>query len=110
MQSDHYDALIIGGGPAGLSAAIYLARSLRSVVVIDSDRPARSDWVQVNHNFLGFPGGVSIIELGQRGREQAEQFGARIINAEVTSLTQADGHFEAVVDSEVVRGRAVILA
>ena len=110
MQSDHYDALIIGGGPAGLSAAIYLARSLRSVVVIDSDRPARSDWVQVNHNFLGFPGGVSIIELGQRGREQAEQFGARIIKAEVTSLTQADGHFEAVVDSEVVRGRAVILA
>ena len=76
MQTDQYDALIIGGGPAGLSAAIYLARSLLSVAVFDCDRPARSDWVQINHNYLGFPGGISIIELGKRGREQAEQYGA----------------------------------
>jgi thioredoxin reductase (NADPH) len=110
MQLDHYDALIIGGGPAGLSAAIYLARSLRSVVVIDSDRPARSDWVQVNHNFLGFPGGVSIVELCQRGREQAELYGARFLNAEVTALAQSGDHFQATIEGDIVRGRAVILA
>lgn len=110
MRPDQYDALIIGGGPAGLSAAVYLARSLRSVAIFDSDRPARSDWVQVNHNYLGFPGGVSIIELGQRGREQADQFGARFINAEVTALAKSGEVFEATVDGEIVRGRAVILA
>ena len=110
MQPDDYDALIIGGGPAGLSAAVYLARSLRAVAVFDCDRPARSDWVQVNHNYFGFPGGISIIELGKRGREQAEQFGARVFLAEVTSLARVDGRFEATADGEVVRGRAVILA
>jgi thioredoxin reductase (NADPH) len=110
MRTDQYDALIIGGGPAGLSAAIYLARNLLSVAVFDCDRPARSDWVQVNHNYLGFPGGISIIELGKRGREQAEQYGAHFVNAEVTLLDQVDGGFEVTAQGTTARGRAAILA
>lgn len=110
QASDHYDALIIGGGPAGLTAAIYLARSLRSVAVFDCDRPARSDWVQVNHNYLGFPGGISIIELGKRGRGQAEQYGVRFIDAEVTALARTGDHFEATAQDSTAHGRAVILA
>jgi thioredoxin reductase (NADPH) len=110
MQPDHYDALIVGGGPAGLSAAIYLARSLRSVVVIDSDRPARSDWVQVNHNYLGFPDGISIVDLGKRGRAQAEQYGARFYETEATSISRLDGEFEVTAGQHKLCGRAVILA
>jgi thioredoxin reductase (NADPH) len=105
-----YDAVIIGGGPAGLTAAIYLARSLRSVAVFDCDRPARSDWVQVNHNYLGFPDGISIVDLGKRGRAQAEQYGARFYETEATSISRLDGEFEVTADQHKLCGRAVILA
>jgi thioredoxin reductase (NADPH) len=105
-----YDAVIIGGGPAGLTAAIYLARSLRSVAVFDCDRPARSDWVQVNHNYLGFPDGISIVDLGKRGRAQAEQYGARFYETEATSISRLDGEFEVTAGQHKLCGRAVILA
>lgn len=105
-----YDALVIGGGPAGLTAAIYLTRSLRSVALFDCDRPGRSDWEQVNRNYLGFPGGVSISELSKRGREQAEAFGAHFYNVEVTSLAKSGELFEATAGQETLTGRAVILA
>jgi thioredoxin reductase (NADPH) len=105
-----YDAVIIGGGPAGLTAAIYLARSLRSVAVFDCDRPARSDWVQVNHNYLGFPDGISIVDLGKRGRTQAEQYGARFYETEATSISRLDGEFEVTAGQHKLCGRAVILA
>ncbi|MEA2525401.1 MAG: thioredoxin reductase [Thermomicrobiales bacterium] len=107
---DLYDALVIGGGPAGLSAAIYLARACRSVAVIDCDRPGRSDWAQVNHNYLGFPEGISIVELCTRGREQAERFGASLHQTEVASLTQEEGLFKACGPGLVLHGRAVVLA
>ncbi|HZH06529.1 MAG TPA: NAD(P)-binding protein, partial [Lautropia sp.] len=51
------DAAIVGGGPAGLAAAVNLARALRSVLVFDRPQPGRSDYPQVNHNYLGFPEG-----------------------------------------------------
>jgi thioredoxin reductase (NADPH) len=107
---DHFDALIIGGGPAGLTAAIYLARSLRSVAVFDCDRPARSDWVQVNHNYLGFPDGISIVDLGKRGRVQAEQYGARFYGTEATSISRSGREFEVTAGQNKYCGRAVILA
>ena len=105
-----FDAVIIGGGPAGLTAAIYLARSLRSVAVFDCDRPARSDWVQVNHNYLGFPAGISIVDLGKRGRAQAEQYGARFYETEATSISRLDSEFEVTAGQHKLCGRAVILA
>jgi thioredoxin reductase (NADPH) len=110
QPSDHYDALIIGGGPAGLSAAIYLARARRSVVVFDRVQPGRSDWSQHNQNYLGFPGGISITELKDRGRRQAERFGARFCAVELTDLRRTDSRFAATVDGGTIHGRAVILA
>jgi len=107
---EQFDAVIIGGGPAGLSAAIYLARASRSVVVVECGRQGRSASVQVNHNFLGFPEGIPIVELDALGRRQAERFGARFIDAEVTSLTQGDGYFQASAPGTTVRARAVVLA
>src|SRR5205823_614836 len=57
-----YDCAIIGGGPAGLSAAVYMGRMRRTVLVID-DQSGRSTWHQVNRNYLGFPDGVHAIAL-----------------------------------------------
>jgi thioredoxin reductase (NADPH) len=108
---DHYDAVIIGGGPAGLSAAIYLGRAQRSVAVVDCDRPARSNWQQVNRNYLGFPGGISIVELCRLGREQAREFGAEFCNAEVTAIERQNGRFRMVcADGLSLRSRGVIIA
>ncbi|MBA3519922.1 MAG: NAD(P)/FAD-dependent oxidoreductase [Rhizobiales bacterium] len=105
-----YDALIIGGGPAGITAAVYLARACRSVVVFDCPRPGRSDWGQTNHNYLGFPKGISIDDLTARGRQQAEHFSAHFHEEEVASLTEEDGVFAACTPDGTLHGRAVILA
>ena len=108
--SERFDVLIVGGGPAGLSAALYLARACRTVAVFDCRRPGRSDWAQTNHNFLGFPDGVTAVELTNRGRVQAEGFGARVLDAEVVRLWQDDAGFVAQTRDRVFHGRAVILA
>ena len=69
-----FDCAIIGGGPAGLSAAIYLGRFLRSVLVID-DGEGRSTYPQINENYLGFPDGIAATDLRKLGKKQAEKFG-----------------------------------
>src|SRR5687768_11600240 len=88
LPSTTFDSIVIGGGPAGLSAAVYLGRSLRSVVVLDGPRPGRSDWVQCNHNYLGFPEGITAPELSARGREQAKRFGATFVEERVIALSR----------------------
>lgn len=107
---DRYDALIVGGGPAGLSAAIGLARACRSVAVFECKRPGRSDWGQLNHNYLGFPDGISIVELGKRGREQAERYGARFFTTQVASVVQDDHGFVTSAGGMTHHSRGVILA
>ena len=82
-----FDCAIIGGGFAGLSAAVNLGRMRRSVAVID-DREGRSLWGQFNHNYLGFPEGASAAELHRRGRQQAANYGTdffrgRVIDARI---------------------------
>src|SRR5688500_18986494 len=73
-----YDAVVVGGGPAGLSAAIYLARFRRVTLVVDGGT-GRSAGPQRNENYLGFPRGVTAARLRTLGRQQAERFGARIV-------------------------------
>jgi len=108
--TERFDVLVVGGGPAGLSAALYLARACRTVAVFDCRRPGRSDWAQTNHNFLGFPDGVTAVELTRRGRLQAEGFGARVLDVEVVRLWQEDAVFVAQTRDRSFHGRAVILA
>ncbi len=68
-RDNEAEVIIVGGGPAGLSAAIYLARYGRSVALFDI-RHGRSTHHQVNRNYLGFPGGIRTTELRQRGLDQ----------------------------------------
>jgi thioredoxin reductase (NADPH) len=109
-HDDRYDAVIVGGGPAGLSAAIYLARARRSVVLFEAEKPGRSDWHQRNHNYLGFPDGVSIVDLCARGRAQAERFGVRLQHAMVETV-QRDAHgFTVMAGGTTHHGRGLVMA
>jgi thioredoxin reductase (NADPH) len=73
MSDEEAESIVVGAGPAGLSAAIYLARYNRSVVVFDSGH-GRSTHHQVNHNYLGFPGGVPTVQLRELGRQQLAEY------------------------------------
>lgn len=82
-----FDLAIIGAGPAGLSAAVFAASEGLSVVVLEKGGvggQARSS--MAIENYLGFPEGVTGEELADRGRRQAEKFGALFLPAEVTEL------------------------
>jgi thioredoxin reductase (NADPH) len=106
-----FDAAIVGGGPAGLAAAVNLARALRSVVVCDRPQPGRSDYPQVNHNYLGFPEGIPARELRARGTAQAERYGAQVCAAEVVAIRRTpDGFTLEGSGGERLRARGVILA
>jgi thioredoxin reductase (NADPH) len=78
------DCAVVGGGPAGLSAAVNLGRMRRSVLVID-DRDGRSLWGQINRNYLGFPDGLAAAEFRRQGRRQAARYGARFMRGRAVS-------------------------
>jgi thioredoxin reductase len=87
-----FDIAIVGGGPAGLSAAIFLARYLHSVVVIDSGDPRNWETRAIN-GFLGSPT-VRPAELRANGREQASKYGATLVDDCVYRAQKlSDGHF-----------------
>src|SRR5258708_35329528 len=73
MSDREYEVLIVGAGPAGLSAALFLARFKRTVALFDTGR-GRSTWHQINHNYLGFPGGVAARKLRELGCQQLEEY------------------------------------
>jgi thioredoxin reductase (NADPH) len=104
-----YDCLIIGGGPAGLTAATYLARFRRRVLVVD-DGASRASLIPVSHNYPGYLG-ISGAELLVRLRTQAEQYGADHLRGRVGTLEPAEDHsFIVKAGSREIYARTVILA
>jgi len=104
------DALIVGAGPAGLTAATYLARFRRSVVVADGGEP-RAHWIPVSHNMPGFPEGVSGPTILDRMRCQAREYGADIAPGVISGLTRdGDGFRAETSDGRSWRARSVLLA
>jgi thioredoxin reductase (NADPH) len=103
------DCLIIGGGPAGLTAATYLARFRRRALVIDSGH-SRARLIPKTHNYPGFQG-ISGDDLLARLAGQMERFGGRVEQGEVTALTKTgEGSFAARAGSREFAARAVIVA
>lgn len=80
-----YDVLVVGGGPAGLSAGIYLQRYLLSTLIIDKGK-ARSFWMQELHNYLGLPPDTSGRELLKQGKDHYAALGGDYLNAYVEEV------------------------
>ena len=81
MVTQVLDCLIIGGGPAGLTAAIYLRRFYRDILLVDAGR-SRARLIPLTHNYPGFPDGISGPELLERLRTQLAR-----MNGQVTRFT-----------------------
>ncbi|MEO6224368.1 MAG: NAD(P)/FAD-dependent oxidoreductase [Sphingomicrobium sp.] len=111
MDEKILDCLIIGGGPAGLTAAIYLARFHLDILVVDGGK-SRAAWIPCTRNHAGFPDGVSGEELLERMRTQAQKYGAKIITEQVTKLEHDEdgGIFAATWGSGCRQARTILLA
>jgi thioredoxin reductase (NADPH) len=103
------DCLIIGGGPAGLTAAIYLARYRRKVLVVDEGH-SRAELIPESHNYPGFAGGISGPDLLRALREQAERYGALLRHGRISDLQTADDGFVASLEGAQLSARKVLLA
>lgn len=109
-MSDKWDCLVVGAGPAGLSAALYLARFRRRVLVLH-DGTSRTLRIPRTHNVPGFPDGIAGPELIERMTEHATRYGAQVRQAEVVSASRDGDLFElATRDGKLLRAPALILA
>ena len=102
------DCLVIGGGPAGLLAAVYLGRYRRSVQVIDAGE-SRAATIPESHNYPGFLG-IAGPELLRRLNAQARQYGTELVSGRVTSLRKEGEAFVATCSGSDVSARFILLA
>ena len=107
---DALDVVIIGAGPGGLTAATYLSRFHRRIVVVDAGK-SRARWIPSSHNCPGFPFGVSGTQLLDKLRAQAQGYGAEIVSGRIAKLERDGDGFVAIAgDGNRWRARYVILA
>ncbi|WP_179206772.1 FAD-dependent oxidoreductase [Microbacterium esteraromaticum] len=110
LETRDTDVAVIGGGPAGLAAAIALARSRRNVVLVDAGEP-RNAPAEGAHNVLGNEG-IAPLELIARGRAEAESYGVQIVSGRVSRVSGQIDDFTVEVGegAQRIRARRVILA
>jgi thioredoxin reductase (NADPH) len=104
-----HDVVIIGAGPAGLTAASYLGRFLRPALLIDGGA-SRARWIPESHNIPGFPQGIVGLQLLASLREQAIKYGTSIQTGDVHAITAHDEYFELNLGNEQVSTRYIVLA
>jgi len=103
------DCLIVGGGPAGLTAATYLARFHLRLKLVDGGK-SRAATIPCTHNHAGFPDGISGLDLIARMKEQAQLYGAAIEDGFVSRIEFADGLFIAEWGCGPITAKTVLLA
>ncbi len=112
-QHDEYDLVIVGGGPAGLAAAVYGASEGLRTALVEHHAPGGQAGQSTRiENYLGFPSGLTGTDLAQRALLQARRFGAEIVYLREASELRADGDDRIVALSEGsdLRARTVLLA
>ena len=106
------DGLIVGGGPAGLTAALCLARFERRTLVVDAGEP-RASWIPTSHNIPVFVEGISGRDLLARQREHVERYGVPVLPGTVTEIGKGPDGFVTRIDADggtrTVRARRVLL-
>lgn len=104
-----YDVIIIGGGPAGLNAAMLLGRSRRNVIVLDSGEP-RNRWANNMNGFLTSDG-MNPREFIKKGRAELAKYGVKLVDARVTCATYSKGSFIVDdADGTVYKSKKLLLA
>ncbi|AZO82049.1 MULTISPECIES: NAD(P)/FAD-dependent oxidoreductase [unclassified Bosea (in: a-proteobacteria)] len=106
---EQLDCLIIGGGPAGLTAAIYLARFHLTVAVADG-RQSRALQITCSQNHAGFPNGISGRGLLTRMRAQAVRYGSQIVDCQIDEIDRDRLGFSARGDGHAFSARSVLIA
>ena len=110
-MSEVYDVIIIGGGPAGLSAGIYTGRGRLNTLILEKGIPGGqillTDFVE---NYPGFPDGVVPFELMEKFRLQAEKFGAKIVQDEVERIEKKNDLWNVVAGQGEYKTRTVLIA
>src|SRR3954469_25393959 len=103
MSEERFDCVIVGAGPAGLTAATYLARFRRHIALVDGGS-SRASYIPRSHNYPGFPGGISGQQLLERLGEQAGRYGVQVTHALVDGVKREGDLF--VVQAAEARWRA----
>lgn len=110
LDKNNYDLLIIGAGPAGLTAGIYSARAGLKTLVLEKGLPgglaATTDYIE---NYPGFPDGIKGIELTEKMKNQAKRFGVEIIGVEVKSISKTGKNIIVQTDNKKYEVPAVII-
>ncbi len=111
MAETDYDLVIIGAGPAGLTAGIYAARARMNVLLLEKAVPGGqvlvTDWIE---NYPGFPEGISGFDLAEKMKAHAQELGLRIETAEVYSLNLSKTKKELVLKEKIITTQSLIIA
>ncbi len=106
-----YDVIIVGAGPAGLTAAIYTGRAKLKTLILESNIPGGNAGItDMIENYPGFPQGINGGELMALFLEQAQNFGAELVYDEVRAITSSNGIQTIITSQGQYQGRALIIA
>lgn len=112
-QGDHYDLVIVGGGPAGLAAAVYGSSEGLRTMMIEREAPGgQAGQSSRIENYLGFPNGVSGGDLAKRASDQARRLGAEMLTVRNVTALRADGtgRFLTLDDEQEISANCVIIS
>jgi len=111
MENNHYKVIIIGSGPAGLTAAIYAGRANLSPIVFEGIQPGGQLTITTEvENYPGFPEGILGPEMMELFRKQAQRFGAKTVFEEITKVDFSKRPFRVYADDKEYLGDSIIIA